>query len=312
MTEKPPPAVPGLTGSDAAQKPVNPPSQGTIDAILLSLKAVEQGLHKPIRVADLADAAGYSLFHFTRLFNRTLHFSPYDYLIRRRLSEAARDLQNPNVRILDIALKYQFGSHESFSRAFKRMFGMPPSGCRECGPDPHLVLDPVGGEMLHFMHSGPLVIESRTLPQLRLTGLMTHTGEPGDQPGALWEHLACLLDSAGSEPAPVQCCTLRLYPPGWKIHGLQIMAAVLLNETPALHPSLVEKTLPSGTWVSIQPPASTTSAKLLRSYLYQIWLPGMRFQLRLPLELEMHSGIPIRLSPPAERSQELLVPITAT
>lgn len=50
------------------------------------------------------------------------------YVQRRRLSECAKIITaNPGVRLLDLALEYNFASHEAFSRAFKRSFGTTPS-----------------------------------------------------------------------------------------------------------------------------------------------------------------------------------------
>jgi AraC family transcriptional regulator len=61
------------------------------------------------------------------------HHTPYDYLIRRRVSEAARALLETDNRILDIAFDYQFNNPETSSRAFKRMLGLQPSQWRVQG-----------------------------------------------------------------------------------------------------------------------------------------------------------------------------------
>jgi len=282
-----------------------PPSQDNLDAILCALEAVETGLQSPIQVSDLAAAAGYSLFHFTRLFNRIVHHSPFDYLIRRRLSQAAQDLQDGEDRILDIALTYQFNSHESFTRAFKRMFGIPPSQCRVKSPDPHLVLDPVDSEMLGLIHSGSLVIRQRMLPDFTLAGLVTHSEDPDGFPTSLQEHLNTLIRDGIINP--LQQATLRIYPSRWHIDGLQIMAGVL--DSPAAHnPALFEKTLPSGTWASFACPHTSTAASLLRRFIYQTWLTGIPARLREPVELEILYR-PEQSGSPSVPSLELLIPL---
>ena len=96
-------------------------------AIRSALDFLEGHLQEEITVGDIADAAGYSLYHFIRTFNQVVQHSPYDFLMRRRLTEAARELLVTDRRILDIALDYCFHSHETFSRAFKRMFDIQPS-----------------------------------------------------------------------------------------------------------------------------------------------------------------------------------------
>ena len=85
---------------------------------------------EPLRVAK---AAGYSRFHFDRLFLATLGETPADYLRKRRLSEAARELVTTHKPLVEIALDYQFQSQEAFTRAFKRMFGISPGTYRKRG-----------------------------------------------------------------------------------------------------------------------------------------------------------------------------------
>lgn len=54
-----------------------------------------------------------------------------EYIRKRRLSCAAHDLLITSKRIIDIAVEYQFQSQESFTRAFKKMFGITPGKYRK-------------------------------------------------------------------------------------------------------------------------------------------------------------------------------------
>lgn len=101
------------------------------EAISAALKYIEGHLCDSISLEDIANAAGYSLFHFIRIFNKLVSHTPYDYLIRRRLSHAAGMLLETDAQVLDIALACQFDSHEGFTRAFGRLFRMPPTTWRE-------------------------------------------------------------------------------------------------------------------------------------------------------------------------------------
>jgi len=105
-----------------------------LEIIHQAVKYIEDHLHLRVTIAEIADKCGYSLYHFIRLFNKFTHHTPYDYLIRRRLSTAYRDLENTRRTITDISFDYCFENPESFSRAFRRVFGLLPSDLRAGEP----------------------------------------------------------------------------------------------------------------------------------------------------------------------------------
>lgn len=76
----------------------------------------------------MANVACLSRYHFLRVFQDHCHESPVRYLWRARLEHAARLLMfEPDRQIGDIALASGFETHHSFTRAFGRHLGMPPS-----------------------------------------------------------------------------------------------------------------------------------------------------------------------------------------
>jgi AraC family transcriptional regulator len=87
-----------------------------------------------ITLHDIARAAGYSPWHAERLFKEHTGVTPFEYLRGVRLTRAATDLAEGNGRIIDIALDYVFDSHEGFTRAFTRRFGMSPREFRLTRP----------------------------------------------------------------------------------------------------------------------------------------------------------------------------------
>ena len=94
--------------------------------MLQAVAFIEDNLKGDIAVSDMAEAVSYSLYHFCRLFNRVIHHTPYDYLMRRRLSESALELLTTEASITDVAYAYGFNRPETYSRAFKRVLGMQP------------------------------------------------------------------------------------------------------------------------------------------------------------------------------------------
>lgn len=72
-----------------------------------------------IKLDDIASIAGFSKFHFIRLFKQVMNISCYDYLINRRLMEAEKLLIQPDLSIMQVAMKSGFSSLATFNRIFK-------------------------------------------------------------------------------------------------------------------------------------------------------------------------------------------------
>ncbi len=97
-----------------------------IEAVQMVQDYIETHINEPISLKDMAEAAGYSPWHTTRIFKELLGKSPFDYLRALRLSKAALLLRDGHPRVIDVALDFVFSSHEGFSRAFAREFGVAP------------------------------------------------------------------------------------------------------------------------------------------------------------------------------------------
>jgi len=87
---------------------------------------IEQHIKEPITLHMIAQAAGYSPWHSARLFKEFTGRTLFEYVRALRLSRAAIKLRNDNIRIIDIALDFVFDSHEGFTRAFSKQFGVCP------------------------------------------------------------------------------------------------------------------------------------------------------------------------------------------
>ncbi|WP_349670755.1 AraC family transcriptional regulator [Lacrimispora sp.] len=92
---------------------------------------IEENLTKDISYYDIAREAGISVPHFYRLFKRLTGDTVGAYILRRRISMAANDLVDRNKSIVSIAFEYGFESHDVFTRAFRRVYGMSPSKYRK-------------------------------------------------------------------------------------------------------------------------------------------------------------------------------------
>jgi len=99
----------------------------------LVLKArdyIDKHKAEELSLADVAKAAGASIFHFCKVFHKATGLKFTDYVARVRVEDARTRLLNPNRRISEIAYDVGFQSLTQFNRTFKRVFGQSPSDFR--------------------------------------------------------------------------------------------------------------------------------------------------------------------------------------
>lgn len=93
----------------------------------LALNYIDKNYMYDISLDELANASGYSKFHFSRLFRKFSGMSLPDYLNRRRIREAALLLEKTDMTVTDAAMKSGFSSITTFNRVFKLIQGCTPS-----------------------------------------------------------------------------------------------------------------------------------------------------------------------------------------
>ncbi len=105
--------------------------------MLRALDYIEKNLTKDLSLFDISREAGFSVPHFYRLFKRLTGDTVGAYILRRKLSLAAKDLTDSKKTVTDISFAYGFESHDVFTRAFTRVYGMSPNKYRSSsGPPP--------------------------------------------------------------------------------------------------------------------------------------------------------------------------------
>jgi len=101
------------------------------ESIQKAVDYIEEHLAEDTPMEELAGIASLSMFYFQRLFVRLVKKPVREYIKLRRLANASKALEDKKSRIIDIALKYGFNSHETFSRAFKDAYGFTPAQYRD-------------------------------------------------------------------------------------------------------------------------------------------------------------------------------------
>ncbi|GAA2724712.1 MULTISPECIES: AraC family transcriptional regulator [Streptomyces] len=98
---------------------------------------IEEHLDGPLDVADLARIAMTSEYHFRRLFSALAGLPLSEYVRRRRLTVAGAEVLAGERTLLDVAVRYGYGSAEAFARAFRAMHGVGPGEARRGGAALH-------------------------------------------------------------------------------------------------------------------------------------------------------------------------------
>lgn len=96
-----------------------------------AINYIEDNLCNEFTLEGVAEACYSSLSGLKKLFAYAFHLGLKEYVSKRRISHAARDLLNTELTITEIALKYQYNSPEVFTRAFSKIWGTTPSAFRK-------------------------------------------------------------------------------------------------------------------------------------------------------------------------------------
>ena len=267
-----------------------------ITVMVRALDFIESHLREPVGVADMAAAVAYSLYHFCRTFKAATHFTPYDYLMRRRVAEAAREVLSSERKLIDIAFDYQFNNPETFSRAFKRVTGMQPTQWRKQGAGDRrsgyrqIMPRLTAAHLEHLQRCAPWRFTVEERPALSLTGVMTL----GDESAAAWAHLrrelaACsLADTAGDFYGWTWCAA-----EGAAEGGITATMAALADSGACVDAcALVNKTLPAGSYLRVTHHGSARDLPLTLDYAYHTWLPQSDYRATLPWYVEHYGATP--------------------
>jgi AraC family transcriptional regulator len=98
-----------------------------------ALKYIEENLTQDIDYKEVSKIALCSEYHFKRMFSLLSGVTLSEYIRRRRLTVAAFELNNSDIKVIDVAIKYGYNSPDSFTRAFQSLHGVTPSEARNNG-----------------------------------------------------------------------------------------------------------------------------------------------------------------------------------
>ncbi|MEK5234694.1 helix-turn-helix domain-containing protein [Paenibacillus sp. FSL L8-0470] len=282
--------------------------------IVQALDHIEAELKSPLSVTALSRRTGYSLYHFIRLFQAITGITPGDYIARRKITEAAKDLKRwPERSFQDIALDYHFNDYETFTRAFKRLLHTTPTQVRNKRNNPLLPL-------LHRLHEQDLLhlpVVQGTPPQIvkldeiTLKGPIVNVIADYSVISEAWSQLFTRVPSLHGRRLPERyyqvgywaddfensgasyICACELYPQP-EISGRHQYAVTQTayrhsaSEQAQLSADFPVYTLPAATYLKFIHKGLSKDVSYTYKYIYETWLPKSEYRLSLPYEFEYY------------------------
>lgn len=276
---------------------------------------MEENLKKELPITDIASKACFSPFHFQRLFQALSGFSVREYIRRRRLTEAANLLKKTNRTILDIAIDYQYGSQEAFSRAFAHCFGITPAKYRRST----IQLD--GQSIINFLDLKTSLNGDESIPKpaimhldsIPVIGYEYHTDLNDEQyfediPGFYHdfganEYFLKIPDKAAPDMSYGISCNFRDEGAFSFIVGEAVLSSAQNTEDRFVH---IE--IPGGKYAVFDVSGPTEQVQNTRRYIYRTWLANANYERREGPDFEVTD---VRRSAyPHDMKMKIYIPIT--
>jgi AraC-type DNA-binding domain-containing proteins len=161
------------------------------ERISQALKYIDSHLAEHITIDQLADRYYLSPHYFHRMFSVIVGKAIAEYVRDRRLERACVLLSETDKSIIDIGLDCGYDSAQSFSRAFKNCFGVPPVEYRRLGFSPSVTtVDEMIAKFTNRLRGGvfvnPKIIKRNKLIIAGVTG-------DGHKTGEVWERFMELV-----------------------------------------------------------------------------------------------------------------------
>lgn len=291
---------------------------GHLRQIQRAIDYIEDHLDGDLSTDSIAKVAGFSKWHFQMVFSSAVGDTLKEYIRKRRLTAAVIALGTTDMRILDIALDAGFESQESFSRAFKQMFGKNPGECRKEGIKSVMSLNKlrITMEYLDHLYGGinmqPVfkMIDEKKVIGMGTKFISTLSPDNNNQTviPALWGKYVPRGQEINSRisDADLGVC----FDPGKdKSHPDECfyIAGTEVKNTDQIPEGMMTMTVPAGRYAIFTHKGAIDKLRMTMKYIYGSWLPKSGEKLRDAPDLEIYDQ---RFKPDSENSElDIYIPV---
>lgn len=253
------------------------------ELIFESIKIIENNIEEPIFISDLADKIGFSTYYFSNLFKGITGISPKSYILGRKLTLSASDLIQSDVKIIDIAFKYGFGSHEAYTRAFQRIFGLTPFTVRKnrCYPKNRIVKVLTLQNIQQKDHIVNMIPEIVMKDEIKLVGIsffydINIRNDLTEQ----WEHLMNNLKFIKNRKKAERFYQLQYWFPKQEHESIYFFIATEVNYFEDIPIQLTQKVIPKQKYLRFQHEGVSNKVGYTYKYIYNEYLPETDYKLK--------------------------------
>ncbi len=246
---------------------------------------IEDHLDRDIRPADVAKVAGISQWHFQRIFKALTNETLKTYIRARRLANSLDALVETDRRIIEIAMDAGFESHEAFTRAFKKAFGLAPIDYRQRGNRFQFLRKVrIDADYLSHIHQN-LSLEPELIRQPALAMVGIHTrffsvdsekNNIGDKLPPLWSEFVARMDAVEGRVPGMAYGVVSQHAD--QSEELDYYATVEVERSGSVPSGMVNLTVAEGRYAKFAHRGDPTTINATVNYIYSTWLAqsGMR------------------------------------
>ncbi|WP_069999064.1 AraC family transcriptional regulator [Cellulosilyticum sp. I15G10I2] len=252
------------------------------ELILSSIQIIENNLRSKISVLDISQELGFSFYYYCRLFRSITGYSPKAYMLARKIAESIPELIETDIRIIDLALKFGFGSSEAYTRAFYKIINKNPSEVRKEGTiNRQLLRHPItDNELKKFEHALDKAPEVVSLDEIKLVGIPFYYDlSMGND---LMEHWALLMQNLSAIPNvknPLEFYQLQFWFPNQDNDSIYFYVAVAVDTLESIPIQLTAKTIPAQAYFKFRHKGLANQVGHTYRYIYEEWLPETDYKL---------------------------------
>ncbi|MEZ7890621.1 MAG: AraC family transcriptional regulator [Candidatus Wallbacteria bacterium] len=280
-----------------------------------SVEFIERNLENDLQPKDIAEHIGFSYYHFHRIFKAMLGNSVMEYVRKRRLTCAAHRLISSNERIIDTAVNYHFQSHENFTKAFKKMFGINPAECRRENYNlTFFEMPEVSVNRLREI-SGNITMKPQivTRGSFKLAGMRCQSELKNNIIPEFFTKFQAsskeIKNQVNENAFYLLCECLCFNSPDsvseTKFVGFMSREVSEINNLPA---GITSKTLPAQKYAVFMHTGEAGKLSLTYDYIYKTWLPNSNYELATLEDFEYYDGRFTGINDPDSKI-EIFIPI---